>query len=158
MVSRAAAPVAQTGMAYMWMLFLVFLLSLGLGKALDVYSTSQQREKETELLRVGHLYRQAIRSYYLSSPGSLKVYPASLSDLLKDPRSLSVRRYLRQLYPDPVTGTAFVPIMAPQGGIWGVRSDSDKKPLKQAGFDDVYDHFRTVAFYREWTFVYAGNL
>ncbi|MDI1300983.1 MAG: hypothetical protein PSX71_03670 [bacterium] len=148
----------QRGVVYLWMLFLVFLLSLGLGKTLEVYSTSVQREKEAELLYVGTLYRNAIKQFYLSSPGSVKKYPASLSDLLKDPRSLTTRRYLRQLYPDPLTGTAFVEVMAPQGGIWGVRSTLDKKPLKEAGFDDIYFAFTHADSYQKWQFVYAGGM
>lgn len=148
----------QRGVTYLWMLFIVFLLGLGLGKALDVYSTSIQRQKEADLLYVGGLYREAIRQYYLSSPGSLKIYPASLNDLLKDPRSLATRRYLRQLYPDPVTGQPFTPLTAPQGGIWGVASSSGKKPLKEAGFDDVYFSFTRAESYQGWKFVYEGGL
>lgn len=147
----------QRGVTYLWMLFIVFLLGLGLGKALDVYSTSIQRQKEADLLYVGSLYREAIRQYYLSSPGSLKIYPASLSDLLKDPRSLATRRYLRQLYPDPVTGQPFTPLTAPQGGIWGVASRSGKKPLKEAGFDDIYFSFTQAGSYQGWQFVYEGG-
>lgn len=147
----------QRGIAYLWMLFLIFLLSLGLGKTLEVYSTASHREKEAELLYVGNLYREAIKQFYLSSPGSVKKYPTDLDDLLKDPRSLSTRRYLRQLYADPLTGSAFVPVMALEGGIGGVRSSADKKPLKEAGFDDVYSAFAGAQSYQQWLFVYAGG-
>lgn len=140
------------------MLFLVFLLGLGLGKTLEVYSTSVQREKEAELLYVGNVYREAIKQFYLSSPGSVKKYPASVSDLLKDPRSLSTRRYLRKLYADPLSGAEFVTLMAPQGGIWGVRSAQDKKPLKQAGFDDANFSFSNADSYQKWQFIYSGGM
>lgn len=147
----------QQGVAYLWMLFLVFLLGLGLGKCLEVYSASVQREKEAELIYVGGLYRNAIKQYYLSSPGSLKKYPLRLADLLKDPRSLATRRYLRQLYLDPVSGKAFVPLWAPEGGIYGVRSASAKHPLRVAGLEDLTGG-RVVhgATYQDWEFVYLG--
>lgn len=148
---------SQRGLAYLGVLFLVFLLSLGLGKTLEIYATSVQREKEKDLLAVGALYREAIRDFYLSSPGSIKQYPESLQDLLKDPRSLSTRRYLRQLYPDPVTNSGFLPLRAPQGGIWGVRSSSGKKPFKTAGFDQDYTEFTNATSYGEWHFVYRDD-
>jgi len=148
----------QHGVAYLWMLFLVFLLSLGLGKTLEVYSVSLQRQKEAELFYVANLYREAIKQFYLSSPGSLKQYPASLDDLLKDPRSLSTRRYLRRLYADPMTGKPFAPVMSPQGGVWGVRSTLNKKPLKRSGFDDIYFSFANSDSYQKWQFVYAGGI
>lgn len=66
--------------------------------------------------------------------------------------------YLRRLYPDPLTDAPFVPVMAPQGGIWGVRSALDKKPLKEAGFDDVYFSFANSDSYQKWQFIYAGGL
>lgn len=124
---------AQSGLVYLWMLFLVFLLGLGLGKSLDVYSTIVQREKEAELVYIGMLYRQAIRQFYLSSPEHLKRYPYSLEDLLKDPRSLTTRRYLRKLYIDPITGNGFFPVLAPEGGIMGVRSASVMQPKRVGG-------------------------
>lgn len=147
----------QRGVTYLWMLFLVFLLGLGLGKSLEVYSTVVQREKEVELLHVGGLYREAIRQYYLSSPGGVKRYPASLEDLLQDRRYPVVRRYLRRLYPDPVTGDAFVPVLAPEGGIRGVRSSSLGAPLKRAGFDAEEAGFDTASSYHEWVFAPDGG-
>ena len=143
----------QQGMVYLWALFLVFLLSLGLGKSLEVYSTALQREKEQELLEIGRLYRQAIHAYYLSSPGYEKKFPTQLSDLLKDPRYLTTRRYLRKLYLDPMTQQAFEPIYAPQGGMMGVQSTSRKQPLKQKGFMLYEEHFNRTQQYKDWQFI-----
>lgn len=147
----------QRGITYLWMLFLVFLLSLGLGKTLDVYSTMLKREKENQLLYVGDQYRQAIRLYYLSSPGYLKKYPEKLSDLLKDPRHLTVRRYIRQLYNDPVSGQPFTLINAPEGGIMGVASPSSALPVKQRGFPPQDDGFNGSGRYADWQFLYQGE-
>lgn len=147
----------QQGVVYLWMLFLVFLLGLGLGKTLEVYSTVMQREKEAELLYVGGLYREAIRQYYLSSPGSVKEYPEKLEDLLKDPRHLLTRRYLRKLYVDPMTRAAFVPLPSPQGGIAGVRSNATGKPWRQVGFGAAYPYLENADSYQHWQFVYQGE-
>ncbi|WP_410209732.1 hypothetical protein [Aquirhabdus sp.] len=146
----------QKGIAYLWMLFLIFLFALGLGKTLEVYSTIQQREKEQELLYVGNLYREAIKQYYLSGRDN-KVYPKSLDDLLKDPRHLVVRRYLRELYLDPITNRPFIVILAPEGGIWGVRSSSSVPVIKVSGFGDKYQSFEKAKTYQDWDFIYSGE-
>lgn len=149
----------ECGVGYLFMLLLVFLLSLGVGKAMDVYSTSAQRERETELVQVGSLYREAIKDYYLSAPNGQHRYPTQLEDLLKDSRHLVTRRYLRQLYRDPMTAKAFTPLVAPQGGIWGVASTSDKLPMRSQppigvlAKESVEPHKRR---YQDWQFVYDG--
>jgi hypothetical protein len=147
----------QFGLTYLWMLFLVFLLGLGLGKSLEVYSTMIQREKEADLLYVGGLYREAIKQFYLSSPGNVRRYPERLEDLLRDPRRLGMRRYLRQLYLDPITGKEFEVIQAPQGGVWGVRSRSAKKPSKTAEFEMPLTVIDQVDGYQAWGFIFDGD-
>jgi len=67
-----------------------------------MWSAQMAREREKDLQRIGFLYAQAIASYYKSSPGTLKQFPSQLEDLLVDKRYVTVRRYLRALYPDPV--------------------------------------------------------
>lgn len=147
----------QKGVAYLWMLFLVFLLGLGLGKTLDVYSAVVQRNNENELLYVGGLYMEAIRQYYTSSPGSVKKYPEKLEDLLKDRRHLTTRRYIRKLYDDPITGTPFLPLISPEGGIWGVVSASNKRPLKRSGFSEPFNSFVMAESYTDWRFIFEGG-
>lgn len=144
----------QQGLTYLWMLLAVFLVGLLLGRCLDVESTLRQRTRETELLYVGDQYRAAIRQYYESSPGYRHDYPGSLRDLLADPRYIGLHRYLRQLYPDPVTDQSWVEIPAPGGGIMGVRSSSEATPIKQAGFAAVDVVFEKSAHYSDWRFVY----
>lgn len=143
----------QHGMTYLWALFLVFLLGLGLGKSLEVYSTLVQRDKEADLLYIGNQYRQALRQYYRDSPGPVRRYPARLEELLRDPRYLTPKRYLRQLTPDPVTGRPFEVIPSPEGGIGGVRSTSTTRPLKQDNFSGEDESFRGSARLADWTFL-----
>lgn len=54
---------------------------------------------------MGDQFRQAIARYYLMSPGTVKLYPASFEDLLKDLRFVSTQRHLRKIYRDPMTHT-----------------------------------------------------
>lgn len=51
--------------------------------------------------------------------------------------------------------TASSAIIAPEGGIQGVRSSSSKKPLKIAGFREDQIRFATASSYRQWDFSYA---
>jgi len=146
----------QRGIGYLFMLFAVALLSLGTGKAVEVYTISAQREKEAELVHVGSLYRQAIKDYYLSAPGGQHRYPARLEDLLKDSRHLVTRRYLRQLYADPMTAQAFTPLLAPQGGIWGVASSSSKAPMRAKSPSELTVKPGSTPKYQDWHFIYDG--
>ncbi|ENX05677.1 hypothetical protein [Acinetobacter courvalinii] len=144
---------SQRGITYLWMLFLVFLLSLGLGKSLEVFSLLEQRQKEQELLYVGKIYQEAIKQYYLSGQETNK-YPAHLQDLLKDSRYLVTRRYIRQLYPDPLTNQDFSPIISAEGGICGVKSRSMKKPIKTSFEENVFQNFNNAKSYQQWEFGY----
>lgn len=151
--SRIVRSQRQSGVTYLWMLFLVAILSLGLGKTIDIYLTTIQREREADLLIVGRLYREAIRQYYVSGPGGVRKYPQRLEDLLRDPRHLVKRRYLRKLYLDPMTGRGLEPILAPEGGIWGVKSLSTKSPIKTSGFHEADAKYTNAPNYQHWTFI-----
>jgi len=155
--SRTGPRHRQQGVGYLFMLLVVFLLSLGIGKAMDVYSASAQREREAELVHVGSLYREAIKDYYLSAPNGQHRYPVQLEDLLKDSRHLVTRRYLRQLYQDPMTAKAFTPLLAPQGGIWGVASTSSSQPIRTATPAGVVLKQPQAQRYSDWQFVYDGT-
>jgi type II secretory pathway pseudopilin PulG len=139
------------------MLLLVFLLSLGLGKAVDVYANSLQRAQEEELVHVGSLYREAIKDYYLSAPDGRYRYPDHLEDLLKDSRHLVTRRYLRRRYLDPMTGLGLAPVLAPQGGIWGVVSTSAAQPIRSQAPQGVTTVVSGEINYSDWRFIHEGK-
>jgi len=138
------------GFTYLTVLFIVAILSGGLALIGEVWHTSTLREREAELLFIGNQYRKAIERYYLSGPQ--RQYPRSLEDLLKDPRRPGAERYLRKLYADPVTGKAWVLVKAPDGGILGVHSSSDDRPLKVAGFRPRDAAFEGAQKYSDWIF------
>lgn len=142
------------GFTYMTVLFIVAMMGAGLALAGDVWHTSVRREKEAELLFIGEQYRLAIERYYLSGPQ--RQYPRALADLLKDPRRPGAERYLRKLYPDPITGKdEWGIVKAPDGGILGVHSLSDAPPLKVANFRVREAAFEGKSKYSDWKFAFA---
>ena len=154
-VRRHAASGVDTnaGFTYLTILFVVALMGAGLALAGEVWHTSMQREREAELLHVGNEYRKAIERYYLSGP---RQYPRALADLLKDQRQAGTVRHLRKLYPDPITGKdEWGLFRAPDGGIAGVYSLSDDKPLKSGGFAVRDKEFEAKEKYSDWKFTYA---
>ena len=146
----------QRGFTYLAMLFAVAIIGAVLGATAVVWRTQVQRDKEQELLFVGHAYRQAITEYYEKSPGTAKQYPKKLEDLLEDKRQARLTRYLRKLYRDPITGNKEWGIVAGPGEtISGVFSLSAKAPIKSGNFEEVDKDFNGAASYSEWKFLPA---
>lgn len=145
------------GFTYIGILIAVALTSVGLAAIGELWRTAAQREKERELLFIGDEIRRAITSYYDSTPGIAKQFPKNLNDLLRDPRYPVVRRHLRKIYADPMTGRpdwGIVP--GPGDTIMGVHSQSEAAPIKRANFAGYYRYFEKAERYADWTFVYSG--
>ena len=118
------------GFTYLGLLFVVAIMGLAMALAAQVWETNIRREKERELLFVGKQLRQAIGSYYVEMPDGVKRYPRRLQDLLQDNRFPGVKRHLRKLYRDPVTGSdEWGLVVSVEGGIQGVYSFSSGVPL-----------------------------
>ena len=146
------AAMRNRGFTYLTVLFIVAVITAGLALVGEVWDTAAKREKETQLLFVGNEYRKAITRYYLAGKNQ---YPRALEDLLKDPRQPGTVRYLRRLYSDPITGSAEWGIVkGADGGIGGVYSLSEEKPLKTANFKVRDAGFDGAATYSAWKFVY----
>lgn len=144
---------------YLAVLLFVAITGAALAAAGTLWHTAQVREKERELLFAGNEYRRAIQLYYLNSLGGLRQYPRELADLVKDPRLPAVRRYLRKLYRDPMTGKAEWGLMKnPDGGIIGVYSLSDEAPFKTANFRKGDAEFEGKEKYSDWKFVYRSTV
>lgn len=141
----------QSGYTYLTLLFALAFMGAGLAAASSLWHTAQMREKERELLYVGEQYRKAIELYYAQG----KQYPRELTQLLRDQRAPNVRRYLRKLYRDPMTGkNEWGLIKTPDGGIAGVYSLSEEAPFKQANFAKSEAAFTGKAKYSDWKFAY----
>ncbi|MFV5440455.1 type II secretion system protein [Acinetobacter oleivorans] len=144
---------SQQGAIYIWMLLSLLFLSLGIGQWSINYATLKQREKEEELLKIGLMYRNAIYQYYQNSPGGVKNYPEKLEDLLRDPRYLEVKRYLRKLEKDPMTSKDFLIIKNSENQIIGIYSSSLQKTIKKTGFLPSLQKFEKVERYQDWKFM-----
>jgi len=116
---------------------LASILVLGISTAgvAELWSTALRREKEEELLFRLSQYRSAIARYRADH----NRLPKELKDLLEDRTQLMTRRYLRRLYPDPMTGKLDweLQIVTDQSGqvsgIQDVRSRSELAPIKNLG-------------------------
>lgn len=153
----------QSGFSYLWTLFMVASIGLGLAIATDIYTTSVQRDKEKELLAIGRQFRTAIGQYYESKQNvagavDRKEYPKSIEDLLLDGRSLAIRRYLRKVFVDPITGKAEWGEIRLAGRVVGVHSLSNQMPIKQAFFEADEIQFNGKSRYSDWVFTYPSNL
>lgn len=113
---------------------LMALLVMGISTAVigPLWRTEVQREKEAELLfRLGE-YRWAIARYRADRGRPAR----ELKDLLQDRSQLQIRRYLRKLYPDPITGKDDwkLDYVADRTGVTlgiaDIHSSSEKMPIR----------------------------
>jgi len=142
----------QRGYTYIGLLVIVVILGLMLTVVSRVWTMTVQREREDQLLWVGHAYRNAIASYYVHGGQ----FPQTLQQLLQDDRSPVPLRHLRQLYPDPVTGAADWTLISDPVSqhIMGVASSSKATPIKRKGFELGDAVFADTDCYCSWQFVY----
>jgi type II secretory pathway pseudopilin PulG len=150
----AARPAPAGGFTYIGLLMAIVIIGGALAAVGEVWSTESQREREAELLYRGDAIRLAIGAY-MYGIGGAGVYPRALQDLVQDERAPEIKRYLRRVYEDPITGMAdWTLILAPDGNIMGVASSSKAKPLKIAGFSAADASFKDATCYCDWQFLY----
>ena len=149
----------QSGFTYLGVLLLVAIMGAVLAATATVWHTLAQRDKERELLYIGHEFRAAIGLYYERTPGAAKQFPKKLEDLLEDKRQTNLARYLRKRYIDPLTASkewGLVP--GPGATIMGVYSLSQAVPVKSGNFEDADKDFDGASSYQDWKFVYTAKL
>jgi len=144
------------GFTYIGLLLFIAITGLGLSLAGLSWQYQVRAEKEKQLLFVGSEFRDAINSYYASSPNAAKDYPASLNDLLLDKRLPNIKRHLRKVYLDPITGKSDWGFETQQGRIVGIYSKSTLAPYKQKGFNVVDANFLGQKRYKDWIFLSVG--
>lgn len=144
---------SEGGYAYVMVIVAAAVLAVLAAVASVLTSYEVKHDRERELLFRGLAYERAIGAYYTASPpGKAHSYPRQLEDLLSDPRFLR-RRHLRALYPEPF-GAGWALVRAADGGIVGVASQSQEKPLKQDHFPPEAANFSGAAHYSDWIFRY----
>lgn len=141
----------EQGVTYVVLMLSVVLIGVSLTVAAKHWKTMIQREKEADLIAKGIEIQNALAQYSVRMkigrlvPG--EVYPQSLVELTRPPKPL-----LRRVYPDPVSGADWEYIRAPTGGIMGVRSRVQTKPIKEHDFPLAVRHFEGRRTYRDWVF------
>ncbi|WP_144408189.1 type II secretion system protein [Sulfuricella sp. T08] len=143
------------GFTYIGVLLAVAFIGVALAATGTVWQQTRQREKERELLFVGNQFRQALEGYYENPPpGKARKFPQKIEDLLQDDRRPDIRRYLRVIYRDPMTGsTEWGLLRGADQGIVGLYSLSDGEPIKTANFDPEYAELAGKRHYYEWRFI-----
>ena len=88
---------SEPGYAMAGLLVAIGIMSVLMSVAMPAWRTLAKREKEAELLFRGQQYTRAIDLYQRRFPGA---YPTDIEMLVEE-------RFLRRLYPDPMTGEPF---------------------------------------------------
>ena len=153
----------ERGFGYVFLLVLIGVIGAVSAHTLEIGQSTSRRLAEQELLAVGRAFEEALYSYAGVPPAMFTAQqpisvmpstgPATLEDLLKDPRLPGTRRHLRKIYPDPVTGQAEWGLIRNRAGrIVGIYSLSDQTPIKTTGFGPRHTHFEEAQSYRDWRF------
>jgi type II secretory pathway pseudopilin PulG len=144
----------QAGFTYLGLIIFVTIIGLVGAATLKIGALLQRAAAEEELLDIGAAFSAALDSYAAATPQGASPYPPSLKELLKDPRVPGVRRHLRKIFVDPLTGKAEWGVMYLGDGTTGVvavHSLSTAKPLKVANFDSRFaglDNADTISAWR----------
>ncbi len=121
----------QDGITYIGLLLVIVLIGIATAALTPMWHTIVQRDKEAELLfRLGEFRRGIAR--YRQDHGR---FPKKLEDLLEDKTQLQIRRYLRRIYPDPMTGAAD----------WKLETIEDKTGIV-AGIRDLHSQSTAEGF------------
>jgi type II secretory pathway pseudopilin PulG len=145
------------GYAYLALLYALALVALAASLTVQAGRLATRRQAEDELLFVGAQYRQALRSYQESTPaGSSQQAPHELAELLADPRVPHLKRHLRRLHADPLTGQHRWGLLRNRdGGIVGVYSLAPGEPIRVANFPPDFFHFAGRQRYADWRFAWG---
>jgi len=143
----------QQGFTYVMVMAALVLLGIALAAMGPRWADQAQREREAELLHVGRLYAQAIKSYRDATPGSLRRYPPDLDSLTLDTRFVGTRRHMRRLYADPLDPLRpWGLVRDKDGGVVGVYSLDERTPFMQQRVRDDLLELAPATRYLEWIF------
>ncbi|MFK3738608.1 type II secretion system protein [Massilia sp. TN1-12] len=153
--------VREAGFTYLGLIVTLAIIGLVGAATLKVEALLRRAAAEQELLETGAAFSAALKSYADATPRGQPTQPPSLKDLLKDPRFPGVRRHLRKMFVDPVTGKAEWGIVwanpGNETGVLAVYSLSQAQPLKQANFDARFANLEGKEHLSEWKFAALGQ-
>jgi type II secretory pathway pseudopilin PulG len=149
------------GFTYLGLVILVTVIGLVGAATLKIDALLRRARAEEELLQIGAAFGEALRTYAEATPKGQPAQPPSLKELLKDPRFPGVRRHLRKIFIDPMTGKAEWGIIwtnpGERKGVFAVYSLSTAKPLKIANFDPRFAGFENKEHVSDWKFAASGQ-
>ncbi|NNF24155.1 MAG: type II secretion system protein [Rhodobacteraceae bacterium] len=138
------------GYTYVSVLIVLVALALAAQTTWIPPGTEAKRAREAELLFEGMAYRDAIGSYWRAEPED-PAYPASLDDLLDDPRAPGTR-HIRRLYGIEAGPPRWTEAWNAEGRIEGVILQIEGTPLKTAGFAPGLEELEDAERYSDWVF------
>lgn len=143
------------GFTYVGLIVLVTIIGLVGAATLRADALLRRAAAEQALLETGASFIAALDSYAAVTPAGQSPQPATLRDLLADPRFSVVRRHLRKIPIDPVTGKPEWGVIYARGnaGVIGVHSLSDARPFKRANFEPRFSDFDNAERLSDWIFV-----
>lgn len=151
----------EGGFTYLGLVILVAVIGLVGAATLKVDALLRRAAAEQELLETGAAFGEALRTYAEATPKGQPRQPPTLKELLKDPRFPGVRRHLRKIFVDPLTGKAEWGIVwanpGERRGVLAVYSLSTAKPLKQANFGPRFSGFENKQHISDWKFAATGQ-
>ena len=135
------------------------IIGLVSASTLKLGSVLQRSRAERELLDIGAAFSDALQSYANATPAGFPPQPPSLKELLKDPRFPTVRRHLRKVFVDPMTGKAEwgITYLGDKVGVLAVYSLSDAKPVKIGNFPSRFQGLAGKQKISEWRFAASGG-
>nr|WP_307766644.1 type II secretion system protein [Duganella aquatilis] len=138
---------------------MVAIIGMVTASTLKMGAVIQRGRAEQQLLDIGAAYSDALQSYADATPAGMPTQPRSLLELLRDPRFPGVRRHLRRIYVDPMTGGTEwgIVYLGDHVGVLAVYSLSDAKPVKIGNFPPRFAMLAGRQKISEWRFTAAGK-
>lgn len=148
----------QHGFTYLSLMILLAIIGLVTASSIKLGSVLQRSRAEQELLEIGAAFSDALHSYAEATPSGQPTMPPTLTDLLRDPRFPTLKRHLRKIFVDPVTGRAEWGIVyaGDHTGVLAIYSLSSARPVKISNFPQRFASFAGVSRISDWKFT-AGQ-
>lgn len=156
---RAPRKRRDGGFTYLSLIILVAIIGLVSASTLKLGALAQRSRAEQQLLDIGAAFSDALQSYADATPAGFPPQPPSFKELLRDPRFPGVRRHLRKVFVDPMTGKAEwgIAYLGDKVGVLAVYSLSDAKPVKIGNFPARFQGLAGKQKISEWRFVATGG-
>ena len=152
-------PRRDGGFTYLSLIILVAIIGMVTASALKLGSVIQRSRAEQELLVIGAAFSDALQSYADATPPGMPTQPPTLNALLKDARFPGVRRHLRKVFVDPMTGKAEwgITYLGDKVGVLAIYSLSDARPVKIGNFPQRFATLAGKQKISEWRFGATGK-